>query len=375
MKISSAQLKSSHCYSCQPQLILTPCQHQPRVTPGSVSTNTEKPKVITTTCIGLSEPIRCQLQHLQRHQNLTKTTNLTEPQNILHSIQKLHWDLEYYLSALSPLSHRPWHSVLTGSLATDFKFQELNEFLISPHKTSRPCRLLSPFLKKGNRVQGEKKKPKKTNPDTGEEQAEAVPHIQQQRVAARRRSRDQLASSWNTSPRFRRIQQEFTNKLPSTLQSTSVTSRAEQRLLLMHSNNPASPEEHAAAHPLPLTGERSELLLYASTSSSAESLGRAGRDRAAPTASSGKMLLHFGASRRCRSPREQQHGSVAFPAVPFLTQHGNILPCSWESRSDHPMARPLLLQGTGGSSLVLVMQQPIYTSESELLSCAMLHLV
>lgn len=87
-------------------------------------------------------------------------TNLREPQNILqptsYTVQKPHCDLEYYLAALSALSPKPWHSVLTGSLATDFKFQELNEFLISPHKTSRPCRLLSLFLRKGKRVQGKK---------------------------------------------------------------------------------------------------------------------------------------------------------------------------------------------------------------------------
>lgn len=142
-------------------------------------------------------------------------TNLREPQNTLHStpyiLQNLHCDLEYDLSARSALSHKPWHRVLAGSLATDFKFWELNEFLISLHKTSRLCRLLSLFLRRGNRVQG-KSQPRHSRA-RGRSQS---PHAAAGSDCTQTQQH-QLASSWNTSPRLRSVQQEFTNKLQSTL--------------------------------------------------------------------------------------------------------------------------------------------------------------
>lgn len=71
-----------------------------------------------------------------------------------------------------------------------------------------------------------------------------------------------------------------------------------QRLLLMHGNSPISPEEYTAGvHPLPLRGEKSKLLLYASIVTTTESLDRAsgpgtvaeqGGDRAAPMVGQGR---------------------------------------------------------------------------------------
>lgn len=166
------------------------------------------------------------------------------------------------------------------------------------------------FLRKGNRVQGEK--------------ATQRQESNQQRPFPSPSSSEGLHtntahSSWPVPGTPAHIPAAVYKQAPKhiTVHFSNPQSRAESLQGLLHCNSPTSPEEYtAAAHPLPLSGVSSKLLLSASISTGAESLGRA--SRVAGQGGTGKMLLHF-----CK----QQHGSVAFLAVPLLTHHGNILPC------------------------------------------------